>query len=340
MDMPPVTKNHCKQIWLDILDPESLTTAKKSPVIFSKRNQQQYGSRPQLCFTNAMDNSSNSAPSQNTRWTTVKITAIILTVMATIFFACSIFYLVKTSSIMSPFAKEQHKPATNNSTHVDIEGAVPPLSRQSTANSSLSGDQTQGDHPRWIETDAASTDDLFVVGSPSWSETHDDVDDDANWADNIHSNGSDIELRTLTPVIPGVVVSPKQVKTITVTLRDSSSSQVCSPGQQSERGKCGKSKGPRPDIERRQVEQTADLSSATKSGHISRLFEGHPSRPETPISHTFTYTGDGEYLGTGRADRRVGEPMVAKPVVTSPVSTVVIVSPGALAEGGTNLSEQ
>jgi len=253
--------------------------------------------------------------------------------MATIFLACSIFYLVKTSSIMAPFARKQPNSATHNSKHVDVEGAVPPLYRQSAATPSLSGDQTHGAHPQWIETDAASTDNLFVVGSPTWSETDDDVGDETSSisASNIHSNGSDIELRTLTPVIPGVVVSPKQVKTITLTLRDSSSSQVCSPGQQTERGKCGKSKGPRPDIERRQVEQTANLSSPTKSGHISRLFEGHPSRPETPISHTFTYTGDGEFLGTGRADRRLGEPMVAKPVVTSPVSTVVIVAPGALA---------
>lgn len=260
-------------------------------------------------------------------------------------------------------AKDEPKPATRNSTDGDIESAIARLSSQSTGKPSVSGDHVQKANPPWTETDASSTIGLFVVGSPTWSETGDDVDDDSScWTGDSTSNGSEIELRAITPVLPAVVVSPKEIKAIRVTLKDRPSSTVCRLGRQ-DKGEGSdryhptghdlyksywgddntqslrRTKNNSSDIERGQE----NPSSPTKSGNISRLFVGQLSRPETPISHTFKpqklqtldglYTGDGEYVRTGRADRRIGQPTVTKPAVPLPLSAVVV-SPEDSVAGG------
>lgn len=141
-----------------------------------KKIQQQREPAPQLCFINIMDLSPNNASSQNTSWATVHITvAIIFGVMAVTSLAWGIFYLVKSSRIMTAFSKKQPKPATN-STNGDIESAI---SRLPTTHV-MSRGQIQKSHPTWTETNASSTNGLFVVGSPTWSETGDDVDDETS----------------------------------------------------------------------------------------------------------------------------------------------------------------
>lgn len=287
-----------------------------------------------------MDNSPNNSPLQKTPWTAVNIAAItILGIMAVTLAAYNIVYLVNSRKNKAARAKEHSKSATYNRKNDDVESAISSHSHQPNANSFDAGNQVQRAHAPRIETDTASTDGIFVVGSPTCSESGDDADDNASWAGDFHGNGGDIELHTLTPALPVTVASPrnKEIKTITVTLRDRSPSSISPPYQQTTAGKSGESERSRP------ANQYEKSSSSPKLGHISRLFGGRLSKPETPISHIFDpsqsqklngpYKGNGNYVRAGRADRRVGGPMVAKPVVLRSLSAVVV-SPDVEGGGG------